>query len=359
MSAKAKLAMETTNDTSKAEKSFDNIRKAAKKANDEIKRDGVNVSEAIARKNREGVNNLVGRLSWVRIAIAAIEHIAKNLATAFGQMVQEGNKFSEAAAFGISAETMASLKAKADAAGVSLEDYNKSLEDLKTGRTSLDELSRSWKDMAQNIYGAKEANNRFFENLSDNIEAIAVSKNIEKLTGGIGKLWRNAVSGLVRISGNGSEAESTIEYAVPQGIRGERGRDKAIRAAIRERFYSPVEGTAMWNARYKELGDLFDARASAVDTERRNSRDDRVASLYDRLGENVGLVMNALSKLGLGNLTETEVSEAVYAVAQLDEAITRLEENFAAGDFDGLPPDVIEGFRQTLAHLKSARENLS
>ena len=113
------------------------------------------------------------------------------------------------------------------------------------------------------------------------------------------------------LSGNGSEAESTIEYAVQQGIRGERGRDKAVRAAIREQLYSPVEGTTMWNARYKELSALFDSRASAVDTERRNSRDDRITSLYDKLGENVGLVMNALSRLGLGSLTETEITEAV------------------------------------------------
>lgn len=241
-----------------------------------------------------------------------IGFIAGNLKKAFFEMAEEGSKLRELAkSVGVSAETMAALKARADAAGIGLKEYESALDDLRSGRTTLDELSRSWRNIAKDTHGAKEANNRFFENLSDNIEAISTSKNVEKFRNYFKWFWRESVSGLVRLSGNGSEAETTIEYAVQQGIRGERGRDKAVRAAIREQLYSPVEGTTMWNARYKELSALFDSRASAVDTERRNSRDDRITSLYDKLGENVGLVMNALSRLGLGSLTETEITEAV------------------------------------------------
>ena len=53
--AQAKLAFETTNDTSKAEKSFGRITAAAKRANAEIKRDGVNVADEIGKKNQETI----------------------------------------------------------------------------------------------------------------------------------------------------------------------------------------------------------------------------------------------------------------------------------------------------------------
>lgn len=310
--AKADLNISTTNDVSQAVKSFEQIKQAAKKASDDINKNGINVSEEIARKNREQAKELVGRFTLVGVALRALHAIVGNLKKAFFEMAEEGNKLREVAkSIGVSAETMAALRARAGAAGIGLKEYESALDDLRSGRTTLDELSRSWKNIAKDTYGAKEANSRFFENLSDNIEAISTSKNVEKFGNFFKSFWRESISGLVWLSGNGSEAESTIEYAVQQGIRGERGRDNAVRAAIREQLYSPVEGTTMWNARYKELSALFDARANAVDTERRNSRDDRIALVYDRLGENVGLVMNALSKLGLGSLTETEITDAV------------------------------------------------
>lgn len=310
--AKADLNITTNNDVSQAVKSFDQIKNAAKKAGADIRKDGINISDELASKNREQTKELVGRFTRIGAMLKMIGFIAGNLKKAFFEMAEEGNKLREVAkSIGVSAETMAALRARAGAAGIGLKEYESALDDLRSGRTTIDELSRSWKNIAKDTYGAKEANDRFFENLSGNIEAISTSKNVEKFRNYFKRFWRESISGLVWLSGNGSEAESTIEYAVQQGIRGERGRDKAVRAAIREQLYSPVEGTTMWNARYKELSALFDSRASAVDTERRNSRDDRITSLYDKLGENVGLVMNALSRLGLGSLTETEITEAV------------------------------------------------
>ncbi len=336
--ATAKLKIETTNDTTKAEKSFDRVSAAAKKANAEIKKDGINVSEELAKKNKEGVNNLVGRFSWVNLTMKGISFIANGLIGGFRKILEEGNKMREMAKnIGISAETFAAMKARADVAGVSLEDFNKSLDALKNGRTSLDELMNSWRGVANATYGAREANDRFFDESGKNIEAVTIDRNIEKLDVGWRNLWRTSVSGIVRGLGFGTDAETTIEYAVQQGIRGKSGRDKAIRAAIKEQAYSPVEGTTMWRARYKELGDLFDQRVAAVDTERRNSRDDRIVNLYNRLGQDVGATVRALYRLGLGNFSDGDVSAAIERAQkressrEKDERIVReiLEEDQA------------------------------
>lgn len=229
-------------------------------------------------------------------------------------MTENGRKLREvASSLGISAQTVATLKAQADAAGVSEAEYAKALEELRNGTSSIDEVAAAWTRVAKETLGAHEANKRFAENLRQNLEDLATSRVLDNFEKGWRSMWRNVASGFIGVFGGADEtnAKGVIEYAVSRGIRSDRGKDAAIRRAIDAQVYSPVEGTTMWNARYKELSALFDARANAVDTERRNSRDDRIASLYDKLGENVGLVSQSLLRLGLGNLTETEITEAV------------------------------------------------
>lgn len=312
--AKADLNITTNNDVSQAVKSFDQVKNAAKKANAEIKKDGINISDELASKNREQAKELIGRFTLLGAALKVVGFFAENIKNAFARMAENGRKLNEvASSLGISAQTVATLKAQADAAGVSEAEYAKALEELRNGTSSIDEVAAAWTRVAKETLGAHEANERFAENLRQNLEDLATSRVLDNFAKGWRSKWRNVAAGFIGLFGGADEtnAEGVIEYAVSRGIRSDRGKDAAIRRAIGAQVYSPVEGTTMWNARYKELSALFDSRASAVDTERRNSRDDRIASLYDKLGENVGLVMNALSRLGLGSLTETEITEAV------------------------------------------------
>lgn len=310
--AQAKLAFETTNDTSKAEKSFGRITAAAKRANAEIKRDGVQVAEELGKKNQETFKAMLGRFAPVAAAVAVLSAVIRKVSEAFAKMAESGKQLRETAdAIGVSAQTVGRLKAQADAAGISAKDYAKALDEVKSGATSIDELSAAWARVAKETRGAKEANAAFAEAMRKNFEDIAQSKNIEKLNNAINGAFRWVASGLVDIVGADSNAETTLEYGLAKGIREGRGKDAVIRRAIQSQTYSPVEGTAMWRARYAELEALFDKRAAEIDSERQASTDRRIAGVYDKLGGNAALAAEALAQIGLKGLTASAVEAAV------------------------------------------------
>lgn len=310
--AQAKLAFETTNDTSKAEKSFGRITAAAKRANAEIKRDGVQVAEELGKKNQETFKAMLGRFAPVAAAVAVLSAVIRKVSEAFAKMAESGKQLRETAdAIGVSAQTVGRLKAQADAAGISAKDYAKALDEVKSGATSIDELSAAWARVAKETHGAKEANAAFAEAMRKNFEDIAQSKNIEKFNNAINGAFRWVASGLVDIVGADSNAETTLEYGLTKGIRDGRGKDAVIRRAIQSQTYSPVEGTAMWRARYAELEAMFDRRAAEIDSERQASTDRRIAGVYDKLGGNAALASEALAQLGLKGLTASAVEAAV------------------------------------------------
>ena len=310
--AQAKLAFETTNDTSKAEKSFGRITAAAKRANAEIKRDGVNVADEIGKKNQETIKAMAGRFALVAVAVALVRVAVRKVGEAFAKMAESGKQLRETADdIGVSAQTVGRLKAQADAAGISAKDYAKALDEVKSGATSIDELSAAWARVAKETHGAKEANAAFAEAMRKNFEDIAISKNLEKLEKFNTAIWRWVASGLVSAVGADSNAETTLEYGLAKGIREGMGKDAVIRRAIQSQTYSPVEGTAMWRARYAELEALFDKRAAEIDSERQASSDRRIAGVYDKLGGNAALAAEALAQLGLKGLTASAVEAAV------------------------------------------------
>ena len=310
--AQAKLGLITTNDTSKAEKSFDRITAAAKRANSEIKRDGVQVADEIGKKNQETFKAMLGRFAPVAAAVAGLSAVIRKVSEAFTKMAESGKQLRETAdAIGVSAQTVGRLKAQADSAGVSAKDYAKALDELKSGATSIDELSAAWARVAKESRGAKEANAAFSEALRKNFEDIAQSKNIEKLNSAVNGAARWVASGLVSLVGADSNAETTIEYGLAKGIRDGRGKDAVIRRAIQSQTYSPAEGTVKWQARYAELEAFFDKRASEIDSERQASTDKRIASVYDKVGGNAQLTATALEKLGIKGLAAEDVEAAV------------------------------------------------
>lgn len=322
--AKAKLGFETTNDTSKAEKSFDRITAAAKRSNAEIKRDGINAAEEIGKKNQESLKAMIGRFAPIAVALSVLFSIARKVGEAFSKMAENGKKLRETAEdIGVSAQTAARLKAQADAAGISAKEYAKSLDDLKSGATSIDEISAAWARAAKEAHGAKEANAAFADAMRKNFEDIALSKNIEKLEKFNDNLWRHVAGGMVSLVGGDSNAETTVEYGLAKGIRSGKGKDAVIRHAIQAQMWSPVEGTAMWEARYKELSELFDKRAAEIDSERQASDDRRVASVYDKLGGDAKLTIEALKRVGFGSLTEKEVIKAVDRARDREDQKTK------------------------------------
>ena len=310
--AQAKLAFETTNDTSKAEKSFGRITAAAKRANAEIKRDGVQVAEELGKKNQETFKAMLGRFAPVAAAVSVLSAVIRKVSEAFAKMAENGKQLRETAdAIGVSAQTVGRLKAQADAAGISAKDYAKAIDELKSGATSIDELSAAWARVAKETHGAKEANAAFAEAMRKNFEDIAQSKNVEKYNSAVNGALRYVASGLVSLVGADSNAETAIEYGLAKGIRDGMGKDTVIRSAIKSQTYSPIEGTAMWRARYAELEALFDKRAAEIDRERQASTDKRIAGVYDKLGGNAELAAYALAQLGMKGITAAAVEDAV------------------------------------------------
>lgn len=310
--AQAKLGFETTNDTSKAERSFGKVTAAAKKANAEIKKDGIQVADELAKKNQETFKAMLGRFAPVAAAVGILSAVIGKITGAFSKMAENGKQMREAAdAIGVSAQTVGRLKAQADAAGISSKDYARALDELKSGVTSIDELSAAWARVAKETRGAKDANAAFSEAMRKNFEDLATSRNVETFNKFIDDTGRSIASGFVSLVGADSNAETTIEYGLAKGIRDGKGKDAVIRRAIQSQTWSPVEGTTMWQSRYKELERLFDSRAKQIDEERQASSDKRVASVYEKLGSDAQLAATALAQLGMRGISAEEVERAV------------------------------------------------
>lgn len=128
--ATAKLTTRATLDTRQFERGVKEIKAAAN-----------SMATDIAQKNREVVKQFVQLASPVAALVAGV----RGVAGAFRAAADAGDEMAKAArAVGVTANTYATLKASAEAAGLSAEQFSDALEKIKSGAADVDNLTAAW-----------------------------------------------------------------------------------------------------------------------------------------------------------------------------------------------------------------------
>ena len=249
--AVGKLKIETTNDTKAAEQSIDRLRYKAKAANAEEKKDGINFVKELKQKNEEAIKGMIGMLSPVVLIIAIIAGLAK----AFTSLYQHGKKLRETAAdIGVSAVSMADLDARAKAAGLSTEEFRTKLDELKAGKTTLEDIKKEMGGIGDKAkYAARMTRNLIA------LSANRVGENMSTVVGNLGDWltlqWAQHTS-WKRNARMANIAHPAMEVAVAAGM----AKDKAIEyAGKRYNTMLGIQWTSTSETDRAELGQIYDA----------------------------------------------------------------------------------------------------
>lgn len=114
-----------------------------------MRRAGVNAADEITKKNLSLIKSYVSMLSPIAIAFAAVTAAVRRIKKSYQELVDEGKKLSDGAEkIGASKYQFAALKSAADSAKVSVSDFNKSLDELKSGKVTIEQLTEAWKENA-------------------------------------------------------------------------------------------------------------------------------------------------------------------------------------------------------------------
>jgi hypothetical protein len=176
----------------------------------EVKKEGVDAVQEIQNKNREALKGLLGRVSLVAIGIQALTTVVQKVGEAVKKYFAEGDAFREMAKGAkISAESVAYLKAQADSAGISTEEFEKALKDLADGNTTIDNLSNAWSRLGNSIDTAKNAQKNF-EQLTRQLNFDEFDKKLSNISGSVANFWLELV-------GSHGKQKAIIQQAVYEG----------------------------------------------------------------------------------------------------------------------------------------------
>ena len=197
--AKAQLRINIDADNTKAVEKFK-----------ETKKEGIDAVQEIQQKNREALKGLLGKVSLVAIAVQALTMIVQKIGESIKRYFAQGDAFREMAKnANISAESVAYLKAQADAAGVSVEEFERSMRDLADGNTTLDMLSEKWGKLGDSIKSA-EAAQKNFEQLTRQLNFDEFDKKATSLSGKIANVY-------LELLGSHGKQKAIMQRAVYEG----------------------------------------------------------------------------------------------------------------------------------------------
>lgn len=199
--AKAKLEVEIGANNTKAIKGIK-----------EVKKEGVDAVQEIQNKNREAVKNLVGRFALAGVAVGALFKLIGKIGEQITAHFSRGEVFTKwGEKAKISAESVAYLKAQADSAGVSAEEFERSMTDLASGNVTLSQLSERWGQLGDKIKTANKAQENF-EQL-----ALARAKNFSLFTKATQDFFGGLAEGALEMVGFGGSELSAIERSAYEG----------------------------------------------------------------------------------------------------------------------------------------------
>lgn len=222
----------------------------------EVKKEGVDAVQEIQQKNREAIKSLLGKVSLVAIGVQALTTVVQKVGEAVKKYFAEGDAFREMAKGAkISAESVAYLKAQADSAGISTEEFEKALKDLADGNTTIDSLSNAWSRLGNSIDTAKNAQKNF-EQLTRQLNFDDFDKKATSLSGKIANVY-------LELFGTHGKQKAIMQQAVYEG--------KSLAEAASEAFS---------NIKWYEGGATFEELQQWYYETQSIANNDRNATLY-------------------------------------------------------------------------------
>lgn len=182
----------------------------AKHAIKEIKKEGVDAADEIQAKNNEATKQVLGMFAPMAIAVQGLMSLIAGIGESIRKYFAQGEVFIEwGKKADISAQSVAYLKAQADAAGVSAKDFEQAMADLGAGKTTIAKLREEWEGLGDSIKTASEA--------QANFEKLARSKNFTLFGDSQSTFWGGLADGAMEMVGFGGRELAAIQRAAYEG----------------------------------------------------------------------------------------------------------------------------------------------
>lgn len=186
-----------------------NANQAKKKLN-EIKQEGVDTVEEIGAKNREALKGFIGMFAPMAIAVGAVITVLGAVKEAFVNAFSQGEIFDEFAERAkASAQSVAYLKAQADSAGISTKEFEEAMDDLGSGKTTIQALREEWGRLSDSIDVASKATSNFI--------SISRKKNLDDFKTFFGDMFAGLIDSTINFIGGGGRNAAIIEESAFRG----------------------------------------------------------------------------------------------------------------------------------------------
>lgn len=295
----------------------------AKKGFKEVKKEGVKAIEEIQNKNREALKGFLGVFAPVAIAINAIMMVMASISNAIKEYFSAGQVFVDwGEKANVSAQSVAYLKAQADSAGVSAQEFEQAMDDLSAGRVTIEQLRKEWQGLGDDIKTASNAQNNFRE--------LARKKNFELFGEGWATFWGGAAEQGAEMIGMGGAQIAKIEQMAYAGATYEDALQEARNA--RRGWHMPVSEErlkeAFYTAKANKANDEFETRQRHMEYTAKQlykadlSATDREAIFKEATGRsysNDAIIDLAKKLLSREEKLAERISESVEATKQEEE----------------------------------------
>jgi hypothetical protein len=299
----------------------------AKRKIQEVKKEGISVTQEIQNKNREGIKNFLGMFAPIQIGInllmSALSAVGESIRKHFnaGQVFVDWGKKAN-----ISAQSVAYLKAQADSAGISAKEFETAMDDLNAGRTTVEKLRKEWQGLGDDIKTATNAQQNFSE--------LSRKRNFGQFGEGASSFLGGIAEGALEMVGFGGAQLSTIERMAYQGASYEDALFEAKKA--RRGWHAPITESRLKEAYYTARANMF---ADEMETKKRNidytakqlykadlSASEREAIFEEQTGQR--FTNEAILKLGKSLLSRDELlAERIKEGAEATKAEKENERN--------------------------------
>lgn len=325
----------------------------AKKGVKEVKKETVNAIEEIQAKNKEALKGFLGVFAPVAIAINAVMMLMASISNAIKEYFSAGQAFVDwGEKANVSAQSVAYLKAQADSAGVSAQEFERAMDDLGAGRVTIEQLRKEWQGLGNDIKTASNAQNNFRE--------LARQKNFDLFGEGWTSFWGGMAEQGAEMIGMGGAQVAKMEQMAYAGATYEEALKEARNA--RRGWHMPVSDDrlkeAFYTAKVNKSNDEFATRQRNMEYTAKQlykadlSATDREAIFKSETGRslsNDAILEMAKKLLSREEKLAERISESVEATKkeeerekkhkeeqekfndELDKIGTGLKESFTAG----------------------------
>jgi hypothetical protein len=201
---------------------------------------------------------MLGMFAPVALAMNAMMQIVSSIGNAIREYFNAGQAFVDwGKKANISAQSVAYLKAQADSAGVSTKEFERAMDDLASGKTSIEKLRKEWQGLGDDIKTASNAQQNFSE--------LGRKKNFENFGEGWNTLWGGLANEGLEMVGFGGKARAIVEAGAYSGKTFEEALFEAQKG--RRGWHAPINVKEMKTAYYTALANKTN---DELETKQRN-----------------------------------------------------------------------------------------